>query len=94
MVTAGTLPHESRPLSTQQRAQNLGVFVGHDVLTRLGLAEDKEQRLTIRSGEEISSSGSPTYTVEYGLSDRWSLVGEYDRFNAFNAGFRWRVYSK
>jgi translocation and assembly module TamB len=94
MVTAGTLPHETRPLSTQQRAQNLAVFVGHDVLTKLGFGEDKEQRLTIRSGEEISEQGRPTYNVEYSLTDRWSLVGEYDRFNAFNAGFKWRVYSK
>jgi translocation and assembly module TamB len=94
MVTAGTLPREERSLSTQQRAQSLAVFVGRDLLTRLGFGDEKEQRLTIHSGEQLSEQGRPTYNVEYGLTDRWSLVGEYDRFNALNAGLKWRIYSK
>jgi hypothetical protein len=32
--------------------------------------------------------------VEYKLTDRWSLVGEYDRFNALNAGVKWKIYSR
>jgi len=94
MVTAGELPREERSLSTQQRAQTLALFVGRDLLAKLGFGDDKEQRLTIHSGEQLSEQGRPTYNVEYGLTDRWSLVGEYDRFNAYNAGFKWRIYSK
>ena len=94
MVTAGDLPREEHSLSTQQRAQTLALFVGKDLFARLGFGDEKEQRLTIHSGEQISEQGNPTYNVEYELTDRWSLVGEYDRFNAFNAGLKWRVYSK
>jgi len=94
MVTAGELPREERSLSTQQRAQTLAVFVGRDLLSKLGFGDDKEQRLTIRSGEQLSEQGRPTYNVDYELTDRWSLVGEYDRFNAYNAGFKWRIFSK
>jgi translocation and assembly module TamB len=94
MVTAGELPREERSLSTQQRAETLALFVGKDLLTRLGFGDKQEQRLTIHSGEQLSDQGRPTYNVEYSLTDRWSLVGEYDRFNAFNAGLKWRIFSK
>jgi translocation and assembly module TamB len=94
MITAGELPREGRSLSTQQRAQTLAFYVGKDLLTRLGFGDDKEQRLTIHSGEQLSEQGRPTYNVEYELTERWSLVGEYDRFNAYNAGLKWRIYSK
>ena len=42
----------------------------------------------------FSDEGRPTYDVEYKLDNRWSVTGEYDRFGDFNAGFKWRVYSK
>ena len=51
-------------------------------------------RLTIRSGEEISESGSSTYDVEFKLTDRWSLVGQYDRFNEFNVSVKRRIFSR
>lgn len=94
MVTAGELPKGSYTLSPQQKAQTVAVFVGRDLLTKFGLADDSEDRLTFQSGQEISEQGRPTYGMEYKLNRRWSLVGEYDRFNAFNAGVKWRVYSK
>ena len=94
MVTAGELPREERSLSTQQRAQTLALFIGRDLLTKLGFGQETEQRLTIHSGEELSEQGRPTYNVEYELTPRWSIVGEYDRFNAYNAGLKWRIYSK
>jgi translocation and assembly module TamB len=70
------------------------MFFGRDLLAKLGLSDQSQERLTVRSGEEISDQGRPTYHVEYKLSDRWSLVGEYDRFGDFNAGFKWRILSR
>jgi translocation and assembly module TamB len=94
MVTAGQMPQGTFSLTPQQRAQTMALFLGRDLLTKLGFGDQAQQRLTIRSGEEISEQGRPTYHVEYKLTDRWSLEGEYDRFGDFNAGFKWRVYSK
>jgi translocation and assembly module TamB len=94
MITAGEMPKGELSLTPQQKAQTVALFVGRDMLEKLGFGDQTESRLTIRSGEQVSEQGTPTYTVEYKLSDRWSLVGEYDRFNAYNAGFKWRVYSK
>ena len=51
-------------------------------------------RLTIRSGEDISQEGKTTYYLEYKLADDWSVIGEYDRFNALNAGLKWRIFSR
>jgi translocation and assembly module TamB len=94
MVTAGQLPQGTFNLTSQQRAETLALFLGKDLLAKLGIGDEGQQRLILHSGEEISEQGRPTYHVEYKLTDRWSLVGDYDRFGDYNAGLKWRVYSK
>jgi len=93
MLTAGQLPRSEYTLSTQQKAQTLALYVGKNLLSQFGFGHDSE-RLSIQTGENISETGSLTYHVEYKLSERWYLVGEYDRFNALNVGIKWRIYSK
>jgi len=94
MVTAGQLPQGTFSLSSQQRAETVAMFFGRDLLSKLGIGDQNEARLMVRSGEEVSDQGRPTYHVEYKLSDQWYLVGEYDRFGDFNAGFKWRIFSR
>jgi translocation and assembly module TamB len=94
MVTAGQIPRSDYTLTPQQKAQTVALFLGKDLLSKLGLGGQGEDRLNFSSGEDISESGRPTYNLEYKLNRKWSVVGEYDRFNAFNAGLKWRVYSK
>jgi translocation and assembly module TamB len=94
MMTAGELPKGTYSLSPQQRAQTVALFLGKDLLAKLGFGDQNSQRLTFNSGENISEAGRPTYDVDYKLTKRWSIEGEYDRFNAFNAGLKWKVYSK
>lgn len=94
MVTAGELPKTGYTLSPQQRAQTAALFFGKDLLAKFGFGDSSEPRLTITTGEEVSEEGKPTYNIEYKLTDRWALEGEYDRFNAYNAGLKWRIYSK
>jgi translocation and assembly module TamB len=94
MVTAGELPRGGYTLTPQQRAQTVALFLGKDLLAKFGMGDSTTQRLTFTSGEDISEAGKPTYGVDYKLTKRWSLEGEYDRFNAFNAGIKWKVYSK
>lgn len=95
MLTAGQVPQGvGVTSSTQQRAEGLGLFVGKNVLSDFGLGGGGQQRLTIRSGQEISESGRPTYEVEYKFTDRWSVIGEYDRFDQYNLNVKVKVYSK
>jgi translocation and assembly module TamB len=94
MVTAGELPKGGYTLTPTQRAQTMALFLGKDLLGKLGAGDQSQERLTFSSGQEISETGKPTYSIGYRLSDRWSLEGEYDRFNAFNAGVKWKLYSR
>jgi len=95
LVTAGELPKDSSTtLTFQQRFSQVVGFFASDLLRRVSLDEEAGDRLSIRSGEDISVTGQPTRTVEYELDDNWWVYGEYDRFNELNAGLKWRLYSK
>jgi len=94
LVTAGQMPQGAYTLTAQQRAQTVAMFLGSDLLSKLGFGDQTEQRLIIHSGEQISTQGKPTYGVEYKLTQRWAVTAEYDRFGDYNAGLKWRIYSK
>ena len=81
-------------LNQTARAERLALFVGNDVISRFLGNEPMQERLTFNSGQHISQSGKATYSVDYRLTDRWSLVGEYDQFDTLNAHVKWKIYSK
>jgi translocation and assembly module TamB len=95
MLTTGQLPPDTgMASSTRQRAQGLALFLGKNLLSQFGLGVGGQDRLSFTSGSEISESGRPTYDVEYNLGKRWSIIGQYDRFDQFNLNLKWRAYSK
>ncbi len=94
MMTAGELPKRETTFSTEQRAGRLALFLGKSLLSKFTSDEGGAERLTITSGENVTEQGKQTYAIEYKITDDVSLVAEYDRFGALNAGVKWRVYSK
>ena len=95
MLTAGQIPRGvGATATTQQRAQGLALFVGKNLLSDFGLGGGGQERLTIRSGQEMSETGRPTYDIEYKLTDRWSVIGEYDRFDQYNLNLKFKAYSQ
>jgi translocation and assembly module TamB len=78
--------------SSAQRLALLGAYLGRGVFQDLGFGG--EARLEISAGEHVSQQGRETYEFEYKLGEKWSLVGEYDEFDAYNAGVKWRVYTQ
>lgn len=95
MLTAGQIPRGvGATATTQQRAQGLALFVGKNLLSDFGLGGGGQERLTVRSGEEVSETGRPTYDIEYQLTPRWSVIGEYDRFDQYNLNLKYKAYSK
>lgn len=93
MLTAGELPAAVGTTSSMQRAGGLGIYVGRNLLSDFGVGGG-EERLTFRSGEYISEAGRPTYDIEYKLTDRWSLIGSYDRFDQYDLDVKWKLYQK
>lgn len=94
MLTTGQIPREDFGFSQEDRAGKLALFLGKSLWQKLNPGKAGEERLTVRSGEDITEQGRQTYEVEYKLSERWALVGEYDRFGALNANIKWRLLSR
>jgi translocation and assembly module TamB len=92
MVMTGASPSNGIAYSSTQRFARLGTYLGQSLLGSFGGAATTADRLSITSGETISQQGRETYDVEYKLADRWKLVGEYDEFDDYNIGLKWRFY--
>ncbi|HYP16037.1 MAG TPA: translocation/assembly module TamB domain-containing protein, partial [Opitutus sp.] len=94
MVMAGQAPNDEITTTDRQRMARFGAFFGQSLLGTLGGDAGGADRLTISSGENISEQGRETYSIEYRLSDRWAVTGEYDEFDDYYGGLKWRIYSK
>ncbi len=94
MITAGELPRDELQFTGQQKATKLALYIAQNLFLEFGGDDDAAERLTIRSGENISEQGRETFYLEYMFWPRVGLVGEYDRFDAFNAGIKWRFFSR
>ncbi|HLP77898.1 MAG TPA: translocation/assembly module TamB domain-containing protein, partial [Candidatus Paceibacterota bacterium] len=68
MLTTGQMPQGVAASSARQRAQGLAMFVGKNILSDLGFGGSGDGRLTIRSAEQLTETGRPTYDVEYRLN--------------------------
>jgi translocation and assembly module TamB len=91
MVMAGELPHDEITYGTAQRAARLGTYFGQSLISSFGGDSAEAERLSITTGERISSLGRETYEAEYRLSDRFALAGEYDEYDAYNVGVKWSL---
>ena len=94
MLTAGEVPQTDYSFTRTAKAGRLATFVGKDLWSRFMGSGRAEERLIIRTGEGISEEGNLTYSLEYRLSERWSIIGEYDEFNDFNADLKWKVFAR
>jgi len=94
LVMAGQMPTSNGAIAgTQSQVAGLGAYFGQSIFSGLS-GGGNTNRLTVTSGEEISVKGKPTYEVEYRVAPLWWLVGEYDQFDDYNAGVKWRVFTE
>lgn len=94
MVMTGAPPSDEINFSATQRVTRIGTFLGQTLLGSLGGDTANADRLSISSGDKISRQGKETYEIEYKLSDRLTLVGEYNEFDEQNAGLKWRIFPR
>lgn len=91
MVMTGAAPRDEVTSSLTHRAVQIGAFFGQTVVGSLTGSGARPDRLSIESGERISRQGKETYEIEYKLNNRWTVTGEYDEYDEYNAGFKWRI---
>jgi translocation and assembly module TamB len=94
MLTAGQVPGGNYEFSDADKAQRFGLYFGKELVNQLIGTDSTSSRLSVRTGEYVTDEGRLTYTVEYELIDWLSVFGEYSRFRDYNAGLKFRVYSK
>jgi translocation and assembly module TamB len=94
MLSAGEIPSGSFEFTDADKVSRLGFYLGKELMTELLGQDTTEERLNIRTGEHVTSDGRLTYDVEYKLGDRFSLFGEYSRFQDYNGGLKFKVYSR
>lgn len=93
MVMAGENPQDTVTYSATQRASKIGSYLSRGLLSSGTGEEGFGSRISISGGEALSEQGKETLDVEVRLTDRLFAVGEYDEYDAWNAGVRWRVLS-
>ncbi len=90
MVTSGQSPETDPAAATgSARLARLGTYLGQGLI--LGSGADAS-RLEVSSGSQVSAQGRETYEFTYRLNDKWALVGEYDEYDEYNLGVKWRAY--
>ncbi|MDR2674382.1 MAG: translocation/assembly module TamB, partial [Opitutaceae bacterium] len=93
LVMTGQSPDDDFAYTGQQRALRLGTYLGQGILEQLlGLDTGGEERLSLTSGDKVTRQGRETYKLEYKIDRRWTAVGEYDEFDDYNIGLKWRFY--
>ncbi len=92
LVMAGEAPQQEVIQSGAQRALRLGTYLGQSLAGQLGVAGSRAERFSLTVGERVSREGRETYSLEVPLDDRWSVVGEYDEFDDYNVGVKWRAF--
>jgi translocation and assembly module TamB len=94
MLSAGQVPRSDFGYSTTDKATRVGFYVGKEFVNRFVGDSSTSERLSFRSGKHITDDGRPTVSLEYRLTDRLSVFGEYNRFRDVNSGLRYKVLSK
>jgi translocation and assembly module TamB len=92
MVMTGAAPANEIVFSSSQRFARIGTYLGQTLLGNLSGDTGDSSRISVSSGEKVSRQGRETYEVQYKIGERWKWVGEYDEFDDFNLGIKWRLY--
>lgn len=90
MVTAGRVPDSDR--SSESRLAGLGVFIGNTLLVEMGLIDPLDDSLEVLIGEDITETGRDTIKIIYRIDAVWSVVGQYDRFDAYTLDAHYLIY--
>ena len=89
MVMAGENPQGTFTYSTSQRASKLGSYLSKGLFSSGGSKDGS--RFSMATGENLSEQGKETISMELKLDERFQFLGEYDEYDSWNVGMRWRI---
>ncbi len=90
MVVAGIDPAGRVEYSSTQRASKIGTYLSSGLLGA-GDSSGLLSRLEMQWGNQLSRRGRETLELEFELNEEFQLLGEYDEYDNWNAGIRWRI---
>jgi hypothetical protein len=73
---------------------NVGLYLGQGMLGAGSLDSGITENLTVDIGEETTKSGRGTLGARYELSPKWSIEGDYDKYDAYNANLIWSIFKR
>ena len=92
MIVAGEDPSGSLEYSSAQKASKIGTYLSKGLLD---VADSDRSsllsRLSLEWGNSLSKKGKETLDLEFLLDDEFQVLGEYDEYDNWNGGIRWRI---
>lgn len=94
MVLSGDNPRGGMRSSSASRAGRLGQYLAQGLFASPdGSEHSLISRFEMQSGAKLSKQGKETLEMEFRLNDRFQILGEYDEYDFWNTGIRFRVLS-
>ncbi|MDX2111846.1 MAG: translocation/assembly module TamB domain-containing protein [Verrucomicrobiota bacterium] len=91
LVLTGESPSADYSVTGRAKVAGFAVYIGRNLLSGSGQNSNALDRISVKAGAKISRQGRQTYSVVYRMKEAWSIEGEYDEFDAYNLGLKWRV---
>jgi len=97
LLATGALPGELTGRGARDLAlSRAGASMAETLLEEIVGPDDPDvesflERFSMEVGRDVSATGRSTVAAEFRLRDRWFLVAERDRYDAYNAGIVYRI---
>jgi len=91
LVVAGENPNDTLEYGGTTRASRIGTYMTMGLWGSGPNSSGIGSRFSMESGSSLSRQGKETMQMEFMLGEDWYLVGEYDEYDAWNGGVRWRI---
>lgn len=91
LLATGAVPDQDGDLGS--RSGRVALYFGQDLFSLI-FAGEGGGNLRFRTGESASQFGAEATGIEYIISDRYSVIGEYNEFENYSIDFKWRVFRR
>ncbi|TVP80159.1 MAG: hypothetical protein EA353_04585 [Puniceicoccaceae bacterium] len=94
MSQADTVRFLATGSTTGSGLGNVGLYLGQGMMGAGSMNESLADRVSVDLGEETTRSGRNTLGVRFELTPVWSIQGEYDIYDSYNANLIWSLFKR